>query len=93
MSPDTEPDLDDPDNPEWMEEDFARAVGPEFLGEAELNAFPRTRELVERRRAETGKKPVSVALSPEVVEHFQAAGPGWQTRIDDTLKQAIVKGG
>ena len=37
------------------------------------------------------KKLVSLRLSPEVVEHFKASGPGWQTRIDNTLRQAIKK--
>ena len=37
------------------------------------------------------KKLVSLRLSPEVVEHFKATGPGWQTRIDSTLREAIRK--
>jgi uncharacterized protein (DUF4415 family) len=37
------------------------------------------------------KKLVSLRLSPEVVEHFKASGPGWQTRIDETLAKAIKK--
>ncbi|HUV70041.1 MAG TPA: BrnA antitoxin family protein [Terracidiphilus sp.] len=37
------------------------------------------------------KKLVSLRLSPEVVEHFKASGPGWQTRIDSTLVKAIKK--
>jgi uncharacterized protein (DUF4415 family) len=28
---------------------------------------------------------VSLRLSPEVIQHFKASGPGWQTRIDSTL--------
>jgi len=37
------------------------------------------------------KKLVSLRLSQEVVEHFKAGGPGWQTRIDSTLRKAIKK--
>ncbi|MFP5277239.1 MAG: BrnA antitoxin family protein [Acidobacteriota bacterium] len=37
------------------------------------------------------KKLVSLRLSPEVVEHFKSTGPGWQTRIDSTLREAIRK--
>jgi uncharacterized protein (DUF4415 family) len=37
-----------------------------------------------------GRKPPKVALSlrlsPEVVAHFRATGPGWQRRIDEALK-------
>jgi uncharacterized protein (DUF4415 family) len=27
-----------------------------------------------------------IRLSPEVVRHFKAKGPGWQSRIDDALR-------
>lgn len=37
------------------------------------------------------KQLVSLRLSPEVLEHFKSKGPGWQTRIDQTLKSAIRK--
>ena len=37
------------------------------------------------------KKLVSLRLSPEVVDHFKASGPGWQTRIDEMLVKAIKK--
>lgn len=37
------------------------------------------------------KKLVSLRLSPEVIDHFKASGPGWQTRIDETLAKAIKK--
>lgn len=37
------------------------------------------------------KKLVSLRLSPEVVEHFRSTGPGWQTRIDETLVRAIKR--
>ena len=39
------------------------------------------------------KKLVSLRLSPEVIEHFKAEGPGWQTRIDGALLRAIRKVG
>jgi uncharacterized protein (DUF4415 family) len=35
------------------------------------------------------KKLVSLRLSPEVLKHFKADGPGWQTRIDETLVKII----
>lgn len=37
------------------------------------------------------KKLVSLRLSPEVIEHFKSTGPGWQTRIDATLRESIRK--
>lgn len=37
------------------------------------------------------KKLVSLRLSPEVIDHFKSTGPGWQTRIDSTLRESIKK--
>jgi len=37
------------------------------------------------------KKLVSMRLSAEVIEHFKATGPGWQTRIDEALLESIKK--
>ena len=34
---------------------------------------------------------VSVRYSPEVVDFFKAGGVGWQTRMDDALKQFVAK--
>jgi len=37
------------------------------------------------------KVPVAIRLSPEVLAHFKAKGRGWQTRIDQALKEVIDK--
>ncbi len=84
-----EPDLTDPDNPEWTAEDFARAEGPESLPADVLVAFPKTRG---RPKTDQPKAPVSLRLSADVLEHFKATGKGWQTRINQVLADAIAKG-
>lgn len=33
----------------------------------------------------------SLRLSPEVLEHFRATGPGWQARIDDVLRDHVQR--
>ncbi len=50
-------------------------------------------ELVEKRMIRIGrppaavtKKSVTIRLSRDVLEQFQAGGHGWQTRIDAALK-------
>jgi uncharacterized protein (DUF4415 family) len=78
--------IDDPDNPEWTEEDFARAVGPEGLSDVELAAFPKTRG---RPRSPAPKKLVSLRLDSEVVQKLKATGPGWQTRANEILKRSL----
>ncbi|WP_287011355.1 BrnA antitoxin family protein [Brevundimonas sp.] len=83
-----DPKLDDPDNPEWTEADFARAGGPGTLSAAERAAFPRTRG----PQAAPKKKPVSIRLDPDVLEYYRAGGPGWQSRMNADLRKAIARG-
>lgn len=75
---------DDLENPEWTSVDFARALPASEMPEELRVFFPRTRGI---QKAPT-KVPVSLRLSPEVVEHFRSTGPGWQSRIDEILKKA-----
>jgi len=50
-----------------------------------------------RRRGERGpqkaptKKLVSLRLDQDVLERAKADGPGWQTRINDILRAALLK--
>ena len=80
----------DDDNPEWTKADFARARPPtEVLPPHLLAQFKKTRGV---QKAPT-KVAVSIRLSPEVVKHFKAKGPGWQSRIDETLRKIVKKAG
>jgi uncharacterized protein (DUF4415 family) len=76
----------DRDNPEWTKAEFARAVP--------FGGLPQglQRVLSNRKRGEqkTPKKvPVSIRLSPDVVEAFRSSGPGWQSRVDAILREHI----
>lgn len=33
-----------------------------------------------------------IRLSREVLDHLRASGPGWQSRLDETLREAIKAG-
>jgi uncharacterized protein (DUF4415 family) len=35
------------------------------------------------------KRLVSLRLDPDVIEHFRTRGPGWQARINATLRKAV----
>ena len=75
----------DAENPEWTAEDFARArpareVVPELVA-----AMRRFRD---KQRRPT-KRLISLRLDPDVIEHFRARGPGWQARINATLRKAV----
>jgi uncharacterized protein (DUF4415 family) len=34
---------------------------------------------------------VTLRIDRDVLEHFQGSGPGWQDRLNDTLRRAIGK--
>jgi len=48
-------------------------------------------KLIRRGRppSDNAKKLVSLRLSREVLDHFKAAGPGWQTRINEVLLKSV----
>ncbi|WPL18293.1 hypothetical protein Thiowin_03359 [Thiorhodovibrio winogradskyi] len=70
--------------------------------QAGIAADPDARELTDEEmadlrpwsevRAQTKKvkQTISIRLSTEVLEHFKADGPGWQTRIDGVLREYIA---
>jgi uncharacterized protein (DUF4415 family) len=37
------------------------------------------------------KEAVKLRLSPDVLDHFRSGGPGWQTRINETLEKAVAR--
>ncbi|WP_027579133.1 BrnA antitoxin family protein [Bradyrhizobium sp. Ai1a-2] len=95
MSRKAKPPAFDSDNPEWTRADFAAATrfpsGTRLkdMKPSELDRLIRKRG---PQKAPT-KVPVSIRLSPEVVKHFKAKGPGWQARIDDALRKIVKKAG
>ena len=73
----------DPENPEWTAADFKRAK-PFAQALPTLAASRRGRG----PQKQPTKVAVSLRLTREVVERFKAAGPGWQSRMDEALKKA-----
>lgn len=75
------PELIDDDNPEWTAEDFKRAVPFSALPESLQNTL---------RGLQTHKPTkisTTVRFDREVIEAFRATGKGWQTRMNDALKE------
>ncbi len=87
------PELLDADNPEWSAQDVAKArpaseVLPQLFSAKVAQQLLKPRG---RPRAAQTKERINIRLSPEVVQHFKAAGDGWQTRIDTALRQFIAE--
>ncbi len=71
----------DPENPEWDDAMFERASFGQPLARR-----------AGRPKSANPKQATTIRLSPEVIEHFKAGGKGWQTRIDEALKEYIAQG-
>lgn len=73
----------------WIDPDDAPELTDAYFDRADLY---HGEVLIRRGRPPLAapKRQVTLRLSPEVIEHFKAGGPGWQTRIDDALRQVIT---
>jgi len=76
----------------WRDPDDAPEITQEWIDRANLY---HGKKLVRRGRppAEVRKVSTTLRLSPEVIEHFRAGGPGWQTRIDEALMRVVARSG
>jgi uncharacterized protein (DUF4415 family) len=76
------------DSPELTEADFARLrPASEVLPAEVIAAFKRGRG---PQKAPT-KRLITLRLDDALIAHFKSSGPGWQTRINDTLAEAVAK--
>ena len=75
----------DPDTEELDDAWFARA---RRISVADPELAERVRRGRGKQRAPT-KEQVTIRLDADVTAHFRAGGPGWQTRLNDTLRRAV----
>jgi uncharacterized protein (DUF4415 family) len=88
MTEKTQPPADFDENPEWTEEDFARA-------RPFKEVFPEQFEAWKRR----GRPPVAAPkvhigfrLAADVVAGIRASGKGYNARVEKVLRDALAKG-
>ncbi len=80
--PETAPEIPD-DVWEWAQ----ISIGGKVVREA-------TGTLTKRGRPPIGdrsKQQVTLRLPPDVIDHFKAGGPGWQSRIGDVLQRHAAR--
>ena len=75
----------DEDNPEWSEEDFARARPVDAFREMARLVRPGRPAMAEDER----KKRVTMYLDRDVLAALKEGGRGWQTRANETLRKAL----
>jgi uncharacterized protein (DUF4415 family) len=82
--------VDPDDAPEWTQEQFDRAEvtrGGKVVSPAQGTV---TRPRGRPKKADA-KVHIHIRLSPQVLGHFRATGPGWQTRIDELLRNWVKR--
>lgn len=79
----------------WRDREDAPELTDEILERAEYSIGgviirPASGTLTKpgRPKKPDAKKSVHLRLSPDVLAYFRRTGPGWQTRIDETLRKA-----
>ena len=86
MSTKPDPELIDDENPEWTEEMFRQSI--------RFRDLPASLQATLRRARGPGKKPAKVQTAirfdPEVLSALRATGRGWQTRVNDVMKQWVA---
>jgi len=82
----------DPDDAPELTDAFFDKATPKIDGKPVSKDRVRTAFKARRGRPpiQSPKLPVSIRLSSEVVEYFRATGSGWQTRIDEALKEYVA---
>ena len=85
------PELIDADNPEWTDADFALArpaseVLPELFGPQAAQTMLKPRG---RPRAEVVKERITIRFDADVLEAFRSTGKGWQTRMNDAMRDWV----
>lgn len=85
------PELIDADNPEWTAAEIRRAkpasvVLPELFGVKTANEMLKPRG---RPVSAVVKERITIRLDPDVVAAFKATGRGWQTRVNDAMREWV----
>jgi uncharacterized protein (DUF4415 family) len=72
---------------EWIDPDDAPELTDEWFDTAD---YYEGDKLVRRGRpkSDSPKEALSLRLDPDVIAYYRATGPGWQSRINETLRKA-----
>jgi len=84
----------DADSPEWTAEKFARSIGFNELPEQMRKTFSEIQEASRKKRGlqkAPTKQSVTIRLSPDVLVVLRGKGRGWQTLVDQALREKFLK--
>jgi len=74
----------------WIDPDDSPRLNHDWFERAEIREGNRLirRAKVGRPKKDAPKEAVNIRLDPDVLAHFRAGGPGWQSRINQALRKA-----
>lgn len=71
----------------WIDEDEAPDLSaPEYAAKFAAVSVRRGRP-----KSETPKISTTLRLDADIVEHFRAGGPGWQSRLNAALRELLKR--
>jgi uncharacterized protein (DUF4415 family) len=75
----------------WVDPDDAPELTDEWFDTAD---YYEGDKLIRRGRpkSDAPKQATSLRLDPDVLDHYRATGPGWQSRINQALRKAARLG-
>lgn len=85
---------EDPDNPIWTRERMAKAMRFKDLPQSLQDKLSVIQETSRQRRGlqkAPTKQSVTIRLSPDVLTVLRGKGRGWQTLVDQALREKFVK--
>jgi uncharacterized protein (DUF4415 family) len=79
----------------YVDSETGELIGPDPAIEQPLTRAQLAKAVVRRGRPPKAerKQTTTLRLDPDLIEHFRKDGPGWQTRINDTLRRAVKRAG
>ena len=81
MSKTPKPELIDSENPEWTDTMFAKAKRGTAAAKAKVG----------RPKLDVTKQSVTLRMDPDVIDYFKQDGRGWQTRLNQVLRDYIAQ--
>jgi uncharacterized protein (DUF4415 family) len=77
----------------YVDAETGELIGPAPEIERPLSKAQLAKAVVRRGRPPKAvrKQSTTLRLDPEVIEHFRKGGPGWQTRIGETLLRVVKR--
>jgi uncharacterized protein (DUF4415 family) len=77
----------------YVDSESGELIGPDPAIEQPLTKAQLANAVVKRGRPLKAdrKQTTTLRLDPDLIAHFRKDGPGWQTRINETLRRAVKR--